>query len=969
MTMTAMTQETERPPLLLVVDGHSMVFRAWFAIPSRLTSDEGKDTRGAYGFLTTLIRTIRKHKPTHIAVTFDTRGPTFRDELFKEYKAQRPPIDPELHEQIPMVENIMEAMKVPVYKIEGFEADDVVGTIVKKAETEDINSLILTGDADQLQLVTQRTNLLMYSGSGEPKKYDPIAVQERYDGLGPEFVAEIKALEGDPSDNIPGIAKVGPKAARTVLSKFGHFDNLYANLDAVGQIPSSELRGAKSVMNRLRDGQKVAYDGLKLTTIVTDVPIEIDFDKSKFGTYNRDELVQALMDLEFRSIIRQIPEPEDAARGEFPLPSQSNLFVTKDKKKSATPSVNASDNGDYEIVTSEDELQKLVDNLSGKQGFAFDTETEGTNAMQDDMVGMSFSNVEGKGWYVPIGHKDGEQIDRTRVLEIVQRLFTDPSTPKAAHNANFDVTVIKQAGIDIQNIAFDTMIAASLCGRKRIGLKDLALDIFRAEMTPIANLIGTGRNQIPMSQVAIADAGPYASADADFTWRLWKHFENELDNHNARRVFENIEMPLLPIIVQMQCHGMVIDQQLLKELSAELGQEIAEIKQAVKTLLGGREFNIASNKQIGEILIDEWGAPKTRRTKTGRWSMDADSLDKIRNTSGLDDRIYELVSGVLRFRELAKLKFTYSDALPTMVNSVTGRVHTTFNQAGSPTNRRVSTAAERSRSLSHWRGSATGRLASTDPNIQNIPARTELGRKIRNAFTTNTEEGWTLLSADYSQIELRILAHMSYEPGLLKAFREGEDIHDATARAMYGSQTVTAEQRRIAKILNFGVIYGLGPAGVARQTDLTQKQGREFINLYFGKYPGIQDFIQRQKDLAKMRGYAETLKGRRRYLSDLHAANQALRAAAERDAVNMPIQGTAADVIKIAMVNIHKELNRREMMSRMTAQVHDELIFEVAPGEKQEMESIAHELMPAAMSLEVPLLADTKSGTRWGELR
>lgn len=950
MIMIAMKQETERPPLLLVVDGHSMVFRAWFAIPSRLTSGEGKDTRGAYGFLTTLIRTIRDHKPTHIAVTFDTRGPTFRDELFKEYKAQRPPIDPELHEQIPMVESIMQAMKVPVYKIEGFEADDVVGTIVKKAETENINSLILTGDADQLQLVTQRTNLLMYSGFGDVKVYDPLAVQKRYDGLGPEFVAEIKALEGDPSDNIPGIAKVGPKAARTVLSKFGHFDNLYANLDAIGQIPSSELRGAKSVMNRLRDGQKVAYDGLKLTTIVTDVPIEIDFDKSKFGTYNRDELVQALMNLEFRSIIRQIPEPEDAARGEFPLPSaanrQSNLFVTKDKKKSAAPSVNASDSGDYEIVTSEDELQKLADNLSGKQGFAFDTETEGTNAMQDDMVGMSFSNVEGKGWYIPIGHKDGEQINRTRVLEIVQRLFTDPSTPKAAHNANFDVTVIKQAGIDIQNIAFDTMIAASLCGRKRIGLKDLALDIFRAEMTPIANLIGTGRNQIPMSQVPIADAGPYASADADFTWRLWKHYENELDNHNARHVFENIEMPLLPIIVQMQSHGMVIDKQLLQGLSAKLGQEIAEIKQAVTTLLGGRDFNIASNKQIGEILIDEWGAPKTRRMKTG-WSMDADSLDKILNTSGLDDRIYELVLGVLRFRELSKLKSTYSDALPTMINSITGRVHTTFNQAGS----------------------ATGRLASTDPNVQNIPVRTELGRQVRNAFTTNAEEGWSLLSADYSQIELRILAHMSSEPGLLKAFREGEDIHDATARAMYGSQTVTTDQRRIAKILNFGVIYGLGPAGVARQTDLTQKQGREFINLYFGKYPGIQDFIQRQKDLAKMRGYAETLTGRRRYLSDLRAANQAQRAAAERVAVNMPIQGTAADVIKIAMVNIHKELKQREMASRMTAQVHDELIFEVAPGEKQEVESIAHELMPAAMSLQVPLLADTKSGTRWGELR
>ena len=952
-----MTTQTEnREPLILVVDGHSMVFRAWFALSrgGGLTNSAGQQTHGAYGFLRNLIATIREYSPTHIAVTFDTRAPTFRDELFDEYKAQRPPIDPELHEQIPMVESILAAMKVPVFAIDGFEADDVVGTIVRKAEDAGIRSLILTGDADQLQLVNDEINLLMYSGFGDTRVYDIEGVRDRYDGLGPEFVAEIKALEGDPSDNIPGIPKIGPKAARTVLNRFGHFDTLYANLDAIGEIPSKELRGAKSIMTRLRDGEKIAYDGLKLTTIVTDVPIDIDFNECRIGGYDRNEVVGALTGLGFGdTIVRSIPSAEDAERGVFPLPTtgraQGDLFsntntavATKLNAKSAS-----SDGplGNYSIVTTDAELQDLVTRLGNVDGFAYDTETTGTRAMQDEMVGMSFSNADGEACYLPIGHRSGEQIDRTRALEIVAPLFADAKVPKAAHNANFDVMVLQQAGIDINNVKFDTMIAASLCGHNRYGLKDLALELFRAEMTPITDLIGTGRNQITMSEVDIELAGPYAAADADFTYRLWRHFDGELDGHNTRGAFENIEMPLLPVIVEMQQTGMVVETDILKKFSAALGEEIAQIKQVANALLGGRDFNIASNRQIGTILIDEWNAPQTRKLKTG-WSMNADALDRMRNTNGLDDRIYQLIDAVLRYRELAKLKSTYADALPKMVNPATGRVHSTFNQAGS----------------------ATGRLASNDPNVQNIPVRTPLGRRVRDAFTTNYESGWQLLSADYSQIELRILAHMSREPSLLEAFRNNEDIHNATARSMYGVQDVTSDQRRIAKILNFGVIYGLGPQGVARQTDLTQQQGREFIDLYFGKYPGIRDFIEHQKQVAKMRGYAETLKGRRRYLPDLRSANQGYRAAAERVAVNMPIQGTAADVIKIAMINIADELHRRGLESRMTAQVHDELIFEVAPGELEEITSLSHDMMPAAMSLEVPLLVDTKTGIRWGEL-
>ena len=951
--MTTQTENLNRDPLILVVDGHSMVFRAWFALSrgGGLTNSAGEQTHGAYGFLRNLIATIREYSPTHIAVTFDTRAPTFRDALFDEYKAQRPPIDPELHAQIPMVESVLAAMKVPVFAIDGFEADDVVGTIVRKAELDGIRSLILTGDADQLQLVNDETNLLMYSGFGDTRVYDIDGVKDRYDGLGPEFVAEIKALEGDPSDNIPGIAKIGPKAARTVLNRFGHFDNLYANLDAVGEIPSKELRGSKSIMNRLRDGKKIAYDGVKLTTIVTDVPIEIDFDHCRIGGYDRNEVVAALTNLGFgETIVRSIPSAEDAERGVFPLPTtgraQGDLFANGATISTAKAAPKSGDPlGKYTVVTTDEELHDLVNRLGNADGFAYDTETNGTRATQDEMVGMSFSNSDGEGYYIPFGHWSGEQIDRARALETVAPLFADAKVPKAAHNANFDMMVLNHAGIEVNNAKFDTMIAASLCGHNRYGLKDLALALYQAEMTPITDLIGTGRKQITMSEVDIELAGPYASADADFTYRLWRHFESELDGHNARGVFETIEMPLLPVIVEMQRTGMVVETDVLKKFSAALGEEIAQIKQVANNLVGGRDFNIASNRQIGNILIDEWGAPPTRKLKTG-WSMNADALDRMRNRQGLDDRIYQLIDAVLRYRELAKLKSTYADALPKMVNPATGRVHSTFNQAGS----------------------ATGRLASNDPNVQNIPVRTSLGREIRNAFSTMHDTGWQLLAADYSQIELRILAHMSREPGLLESFRNGEDIHDATAQAMYGVHDVTSEQRRIAKILNFGVIYGLGPQGVARQTDLSVQQGREFIDLYFGKYPGIRDFIEYQKQTAKMRGYAETLKGRRRYLPDLRSSNQGHRAAAERVAVNMPIQGTAADVIKIAMINIADELHRRGLESRMTAQVHDELIFEIAPGELEEITSLAHDMMPAAMDLEVPLLVETKTGVRWGEL-
>jgi DNA polymerase-1 len=953
--MTTSKAKTDEQ-LFLLIDGHAIVFRAWFAMRDHLVTASGQNTTGASGFMTMFLKTIREQKPTHVAVTFDTKAPTFRKEMFPEYKAQRQEVDPALHEQIPIVKEILEPMGVPVYEYDGFEADDLIGTLSKQATEQGIKTLILTGDADQLQLVDEDTELLMYTGFGDMKTYNPQAVVDRYDGLGPEYIAEIKALEGDPSDNIPGVPGVGKKSARTVLAKLGHFDSLFENLEEVEKIEG--LRGAKRTMKLLEEHRETAVTALKLTTIVRDVPVEFDAEKTKFGEFDREAVIKALMNYELRLVASRLPEskpdaPETAPGWEATEDSPAqNGQIDMMAGESGKATVDAliepepvEPLGEYEVVTDLAGLDAMIDRIRDKGEFAFDTETTGLDSMTSDLVGLSFSIKSQHAWYVAVGHDEGEQVPFAEGLAALRPLFEDESIKKIAHNANFDMMVLASNGIEVKNLAFDTMIAAALCGPRAIGLKQLALELFQAEMTEIKTLIGVGRKQITMAEVPIEQAGQYAAADADFTWRLYEYFEPEIDNHNARYVNEEIELPLLPVIIEMQRNGMIIDKTALAEMSEQLGADVEQIKQAATAVIGGRELNLASNQQVAALLIDELGAPKTRKTKTG-WSMDANALEKISETSGLDDRIYQIADAVLKFRELTKLKSTYVDALPELVNPQTGRVHTSFNQVGS----------------------ATGRLSSNDPNVQNIPVRTELGRRVRKAFVADAANGWQFLAADYSQIELRILAHLSREPGLLDAFHNGEDIHAATAKAMYGVDDVTPDQRRIAKILNFGVIYGLGPVGVARQTDLSRQQGQEFIDLYFGKYPGIRDYIEQVKESARKNGFAETITGRRRYLPDINAGHPGHRAAAERVSVNMPIQGTAADVIKIAMVNISNEMKTQKMQSKMSIQVHDELIFEIAPGELMEMQMMVTSLMPAAMDLAVPLLVEAKTGPTWGDM-
>jgi DNA polymerase-1 len=954
--------------LFLLIDGHAIVFRAWFAMQDlhlKVENEGPKDgqiTTGAYGFMTMLFKTIREQNPTHIAVTFDTKAPTKRKILFPDYKEGRQEVDPVLHEQIPIVKEILAPMGIPFYEKDKYEADDLIGTLSKQATEKGIKTLILTGDADELQLVDEKTSVLMYSGFGRNRTirtYDPAGVAERYDGLGPEFVAEIKALEGDSSDNIPGVPGVGKKSARTVLAKLGHFDSLFNNLAEVEQIEG--LRGAKRTMNLLEEHSNKAKFYLTLTKIDRNVPIDFDVEQSKLGQFDRDAVLKILDEYGLKNI-SDLWKQYESNRIKPKEPDNNN--VAEDSVKRVPGQIDMMDSlsssmsvealtqpdpkkplGEYEMVTDTASLQAMIDQLHKNGEFAFDTETTGLNPMTSDLVGLSFAIKAGHAWYVPVGHTEGTQVSFSAGLTLLRPLFEDESINKIAHNANFDLMVLGTAGIDVKALGFDTMIAAALCGYRSIGLKQLALELFNQNMTEIKTLIGVGKKQITMAEVPIEKAGPYAASDADFTWRLYESLKQEIHDHQADYVNEEIEIPLLPVIIEMQRNGMIIDKAALADMSEQLGTEVELIKQAATSVVGGRELNLASNQQVADLLINKLGAPKTRKTKTG-WSMDANALEKIQESPGLDDRVYQIADGVLKFRELTKLKSTYVDALPLLANPETHRVHTSFNQVGS----------------------ATGRLSSNDPNVQNIPVRTELGRKVRKAFVADFANGWQFLAADYSQIELRILAHLSQDPGLLEAFGNGEDIHASTARAMYGVQDVNADQRRIAKILNFGVIYGLGPIGVARQTDLTRKQGQEFINLYFGKYPGIRNYIEQAKQFARETGYAETVIGRRRYLPDINAGHPGHRAAAERVSVNMPIQGTAADVIKLAMINISNEMKTQKMKSKMSIQVHDELIFEIAPGELMEMQMMVTTMMPEAMDLTAPLLVEAKTGPTWGDM-
>ena len=920
--------------LLIVIDGHALIHRSFHAIQQPLTvSSSGEDVRAVYGFINAFIRSLSDWNPSHIVITFDLPSPTFRHEMFDEYKAHRPPTPPELRGQFDRVRQLMSTFKVPIFELKGFEADDLIGTISKQAEELGINTLILTGDSDTLQLVTNKVRVLMSSSVQNRSLYDIQAVRERFGGLGPEFVAEIKALQGDSSDNIPGVPRIGVKTAIKLLTDYGSLEGIYDNLETV------KPPGAKKALEENRD---LAFRSKTLTTIVKEAPIKLDLDSASFGDYNREEVIDFLRELEFLSVIPRLPGtlPPDSDTSVDLGPGQMSLFQQ--------PTTEATK---FELATTNENLQRLITEINSVSGFSFDTETTSTDQITCQLVGISFSTEHGTNWYLPIGHNESGQLPKEAVLNSLRPVFEDPNIPVRAHNANFDVTVMEQAGVKVKGLQFDTMIAAHVGGRRNIGLKELALECFGVEMTPITDLIGKGKNQITMAEVPIEKAAPYAAADADFTQKLYGVMKEELENKNISKLFEEVEIPLIPVLVQMQRNGVSLDTKILSEMSITLGGQLQEIQSAMFELVG-HEFNLNSPKQLSEILFGELKLPPTRKTRSG-FSTDAQSLDDLKGlldrgkSIDSDPRSYEILNRILEHRELSKLKSTYIDALPNMLNVDTGRVHTSYRQTGT----------------------TTGRLSSNEPNLLNIPVRSELGRRVREAFIAR--EGHSLVAADYSQIELRVLAHFSKDPGLTKAFHNGEDVHSATSALVneIPIEEVKPEMRRIAKILNFGVIYGLSAHGISRQTDLTQKEGKKFIDTYFEKYPGIQKYLDGVKAGCRESGYVETLLGRRRYLPDVNARNFRIRSQAERAAINMPIQGTAADLVKVAMIRIQKRLQESDMQSLMILQVHDELIFEVPDEEIPQLESVLSELMPSSIELDVPVTIEIKKGKDWGTLR
>ena len=718
-----------------------------------------------------------------------------------------------------------------------------------------------------------------------------------------------------------------------LILQFGSLEALYEHLDQVTPPRIQEL---------LRIHREQAFQGKELTTIARDVPVVLDPEAARFPGFDRERVLAVLRELEFSSMVGRIPQgtsPQEPSQMAMPM---------------AVAAPQPPSRRDYRTVDTAQALEVMVAELRSADAVAFDTESTGQDPMNVDLVGLSFSSQPGLAYYVPVGHRNPTahpelvegQIPLGEALLLLKPLLEDSGVAKVAHKATYDMTLLRNYGIQVRNLAFDTMVAAQLTGHNSLGLKPLAFQLLNEEMTPITDLIGRGAKQITMAEVSIADAAPYAAADADMTARLYTLLKEELGPHNVEALFHQVEMPLVPVLVDMQHTGITVDPGKLREMSGSLIEELRTLEEEIYEQ-AGEHFNINSPQQLGVILFDkllpparlkEMGLPPARRTKTG-YSTNASVLEGLTAVSPLAEK-------VLRYRELSKLKSTYLDALPELVNPGTGRVHTSYNQVGS----------------------ATGRFSSSDPNLQNIPVRTELGREMRRAFLA--QPGWQLLAADYSQVELRILAHLSQDSALLEAFRNDEDIHVATASQVYGVQAteVTADMRRLAKVMNFGIIYGLSAHGVSQQTEMDIHQATEFIESYLGRYPGIREYVEATKLRAREQGYVETILGRRRYIPKINQANYQVRQAAERMAINMPVQGTAADIIKIAMVRIHQSMREQGVQSRMLLQVHDELIFEVPPEEMGLMKALVLELMPPALDMAVPLKVELKSGPTWGDL-
>ena len=940
----------------LLIDGHSQAYRAFFGVKTPLTTARGEPTTAVFGFFRKLFSVLREYDPEGVAVAFD-KGDTWRHEEFSDYKATRDSMPDDMRSQMDRIEQVLNALRIPIVALENFEADDVLGALAGQAAAEGHDVLILSGDRDMFQLVADRVKILYTSGGPSPATipYGVTEVAERYGGMNPDQFLEMKALVGDNSDNIPGVPGVGEKTAIRFLKEYGSLDNLYAHID--------EIKGPKTQQN-LREAEQDVLRNKRLMTIVCDLDVTFDADAYRLKEYDSGEVRRIFEELDFRSLQRELDQLSESGSGGGSDGSaatngsgrQGGLFPNLDSTAEAQglrPSAHTDESNAYQCVQSQSQLARICETLENASILSFDVETTGRDPMSVDLVGLGIAWAKGEACYIPVGHDEGEQLPWEQVREALQPYFDNASLPKVAHNAKYDLVVCRRHGLNVEGPIHDTMTAAWLLdpASRSLGLKSQAEEELGWTMTDISALIGTGRNQISIAKVDVEAVTAYCGADVDATIQLWELLAPRLKEAGAKmwQLYEEIELPLLPVLANMEMAGIRLNTDFLDDLSQKLAARLQEINTTLKNIVG-HEFNLRSTQQLSSVMFKEMGFPDKglKKTKSGFVSTAAGELEKLKaSAEDLTPDQNTFLDLLFEQRQSEKLRGTYVDALGELVNESTGRLHTSYNQTGS----------------------STGRLSSSNPNLQNIPIRTEQGREIRKAF--EAAEGSVLLAADYSQVELRILAHIVREEPLLDAFRQGQDIHAVTASRLFDVplDQVSYEQRGLGKTINFATIYGVSAFGLSSRTTMGPVEAQEFLEQYFTTYPKVRQYIDDTIRSAGELGYVETLAGRRRNFDELKQRlpfNQ--RQALERQAINAPIQGTAADITKLAMSNLYNRLQSMGLRAKMLLQVHDELVLEVPHEELEPVAVLVREVMESAFDLDVPLQVDIEAGPNWYDM-
>ena len=911
-----MSQIPENP--LILVDGSSYLFRAYHA-PPHLTNSKGEATGAIYGVINMLKSLVRQFNPSHMVVVFDAKGPTFRNEMYSEYKAHRPPMPDDLRTQIEPIHEIIKAMGLPLVSITGVEADDVIGTFARIASEQQRHVLISTGDKDMAQLVNEHVTLI---NTMTDTVLDPQGVVDKF-GIGPELIIDYLALMGDKVDNIPGVPGVGEKTALAMLQGIGSIKSLYERLDDIAGLG---FRGSKTMAKKLEEHKAQLELSYELATIKLDVEVEQNLETFAIADMNKDRLIELYGQCEFKRWLSELLDGKEAPK------TAAEQALPEAKKIEAH----------YETILTEAQLTAWAEKLKSAELIAFDTETTSLDYMQADLVGMSFAVTEGEAAYLPIAHDymgAPEQLSKALVFDVLGPILADDNVRKVGQNLKYDKSVLARAGLELNGIAFDTMLESYVFNSvgTRHDMDSLALKYLGHKNISFEEIAGKGKAQLTFNQIELEKAAPYAAEDADITLRLHNQLWPMLkEQSELLPVFNDIELPLLSVLSNIERTGVKIDSQMLAEQSVEIAARLTELEKEAYEI-AGEEFNLSSTKQLQAILFDKLGLPVLKKTPKGAPSTAEEVLQELAHD-------YPLPKLIIEHRGLAKLKSTYTEKLPKLVNPETGRVHTSYHQAVT----------------------ATGRLSSSDPNLQNIPIRNEAGRRIRQAFIA--DEGHVILAADYSQIELRIMAHLSQDAGLLKAFAEGKDVHSATASEVFGVplEEVTSDMRRKAKAVNFGLIYGMSAFGLARQLDIPRNEAQHYMDKYFERFPAVLEYMERTREEAAEKGYVETLFGRRLHLPDIKARNGARRKAAERAAINAPMQGTAADIIKKAMLKVADWLATQTTNDiKLLMQVHDELVFEIAKDKVEAFSERICSLMSEAANLDVPLLVEADYGDNW----